>query len=94
MTATEQQLQGQNPGDTLRDEGTNDGNISDPIAVVAQVPPNDGTTTTTGGATRLGLVVRGGPGNKSHGSPIPIPILPNTPLHPVPASGPTTTTMG
>ena len=83
-----------NPGDTLRDEGANDGNISDPITLAAQVPPNNGMTTTTGSTNRLGLVIRGGPNNVGHGPPIPIPTPPVAPPHPIPVGGPTTTTLG
>ena len=92
-TTTAEQ-QGQNPGNTLRDEGTNDRNISNPIAIAARVPSNDGATATAGSPNRLGLVIRGGLSNMGHGLPIPIPIPPSTPLHPVPVSGATTTTMG
>ena len=92
--ATNQQLQGQNPRNTLWDEGTNDGNISDPITVAARVPPNNGTTTTTRSPAQPGLVARDRSSGTSHGPPIPVPILPSAPLHPVPVSGLTTTTMG
>ena len=91
-TAIEQQ--GWNPGNTLRDEGTNGGNISDPIMVAARVPPNNGTTATTGDAGRPGLVDGGRPGNPSHEPPIPVPILPIAPPHPVPVGGTNATTMG
>ena len=50
-TATEQQLQGQDPRDTLRDEGANDQNISDLITPAARVPLNDGMTTAAGSVT-------------------------------------------
>ena len=88
---TEQQ--GWNPGSTLWDEGTNDRNISDLVTTAAQILSNNEMTSTAGSTDRPGLVVRGGPSGTSHGSPIPIPTPPVAPLHPVPVSGPTTTTM-
>ena len=92
-TTTAEQ-QGQNPGNTLQDKGTNDRNISNPIAIAARVPSNDGATATAGSPNRPGLVIRGGSNDTGHGPPIPIPTPPVTPLHPIPVSGPTTTTMG
>ena len=47
-TSTGKQPQGQNPGDTLQDESTNDRDISDPITPTTQVPSNDGTTVAAG----------------------------------------------
>ena len=44
-TSAGKQPQGQNPRDTLWDEGANDQNISDPITTTTPVPSNDGTTT-------------------------------------------------
>ena len=93
-TAIEQQLQGWNPRDTLRDEGTNDQNISDLITPAARVPLNDGMTTAAGSVTRLGLVVRGRPSELSNELPILVPILSRAPLYPVPTSGLNATTMG
>ena len=48
MTTAEEQLQRQNPGDTLRDEGTNNGNISDFIVPTTRVLPNNGAATVAG----------------------------------------------
>ena len=93
-TTAREQLQGWNPGDTLRDEGANDRNISDLITVAARVPSNDGMTTMTRDTAQPGLVARGQPSEPSHGPPIPVPILPSAPLHPVPISRSNATTMG
>ena len=94
ITTAKEQLQGRNPGNTCRDEGTNDRNISDLITPAARIPSNIGTTTGAGSAARPGLVVRGQPHEPSHELPAPVPVPPSTPLHPVPSGGQNATTIG
>ena len=93
-TSTGKQPQGWNPGDTLRNEGTNDKNISDPITIATRVPSNNGTTTIAEDVVRPGLLVRGRPHKPSHEQAIPIPILPGPSLHSVPSGRPNATAMG